>query len=481
MLLMVLATSCLERQFSEAEAAFSSDRTDIAVKSEDSEAGFVSDTLIVTANRSWTAEVVYDDASGQKDWISIGKDFTQHENIGNVSDTRIIPVAFSNNRYDMPRAAKIAFHYEGRCHYVNLAQGGITYRLVPSVTEINDITDVENVQTFSLDTNIPWKISIQEGSTADVEVLTPSGEGPAEISVLVKGNLDFSGKEAVLVIEADQGFVFAPVTVTLRQRECTPFLFIDRDRSKEEILPIESIDSVFFSTNGNWTAHLENASEGITLGQTSGSNKELGLEVKFGENFGKEKTGVSKSATVVIESNGLREEITITQKYWWQVKLVFHNGSSLTSSSSWPFLSPMSASELPSSSSKATYKAVLKTAPLRNYEGMSISIFATSGMWRNSSQGFDVKGGVGDYIEISGAEGMTLVGAAVTSGAAYFRMEMTDVQGKAVTGGEYKSSGWKVDVRQSWVLSGTQPSTPYRWTFSVAATSMIHSLEYFYQ
>lgn len=480
--LVALSTaSCLERQFSEVDAAFSSDRTDVKVDSEDPLIGFLTDTLKITSNRSWTAEIAYDAASGQTDWISIEDDFSQHENIGNITDTRCVPIEIENNRYDTPRSAEIVFHYEGHRHSVNLVQGGLTYRMIPSVTEINNILDIESTQTFFLDSNIPWTIRVKEGSTADVEVLTPSGTGSAEISVLVKDNLDFITKDAVLMIEAAEGFDFNPVTVTLHQRECTPYLEIDRERSRTEILPLESVDTVFFSTNGDWEAHLEDVSGDITLDKTSGSNKEWSLVVNFGKNLGKEAVGSTKTATVIIESNGIREEIIISQKYWMHVELVFHNGSSLTASAKWPLLESLSTANLPASSTKPAYKGELVSAPMRDYPDITLSILATSGMWRNSNQGFNIKGAVGDYIEISAISGKSLMAVAVTVGTSSFNMSLTDVNGVVVEGGECITSGWKVHVPQYWMLTGTQPSTPYRWTFSTAATSMIHILEFFYQ
>lgn len=480
-LALLSAASCLERKITEAEASFSADRVNINVASENKDKGFVADTLTITANRSWTAEISYDAASGQSGWVSIDPKYLEHENIGRSSDIKLIPIVFNNNRYNTTRTACISFHYEGQHYDVNVSQGGITYRLQPSVTEINDISDVENIQKFSLDANIPWIVRVREGATADVEVLTPTGEGPSEIQILVKDNKDFIQKDAVLVIEGGEGFQCEPVTVSLNQCECTPYLNIDTERSLGEIVPLVATDTVFFSTNGDWIAHLENASDGISLEKTSGTNKENFVVVNFGENFGSEKTGSAKTATIVLESNGLSDEITVTQKYWWQVKLVFHNGTSLTSSSAWPLLAPLSTSDLPASSSKAAFKGELKTAPLRNYEGISLSIFMTSGMWRNSNQGFDVKGNTGDYVEISAVEGMTLAGVAVTVGAAYFRMELADAAGNAVKGGEYKASGWATHERQYWILSGTQPSTAYRWAFATNSTSMLHILEYFYK
>lgn len=480
--LAVLAlSSCLKRPISEPCAVLNTDSSELVIASEDKESGFLTDTLLVTSNRSWTLETVYNPESGQTDWITLEQDFPEQENIGHVSVSRAIPLIFTNNRYNRSRSANLVFHFDGRSHTVNVVQGGITYRMETSVAEINDISDVESIQSFHLDTNVPWQVSVQAGATADVEVLTPSGDGPADISVKVGDNDDDVAKEAVIVIGAVQGFDISPVKVTLRQKSHTPFLSIDRGRSRTSVCPISSVDTVFFSTNAEWTARLEDASEGISLTRDYGTKRDSCIIVDFGTNCGSQATGSVRSARLVIEAGGLSEEIAISQEYWWRVGLVFHNGSGLTPAASWPLLSPLAAADIPGSSSKAVHKGELVTASLRGNTDMTLSIYATSGIYRNSNSGLVIKGNTGDYIAFSPVVDRKLVAVCVASGTTSFRMELTDNSGTVVDGGQYKSQGWTPDVPQYWMLSGTAVSTGYRWSFVSNTTVMIHSMEYFFK
>lgn len=268
-------------------------------------------------------------------------------------------------------------------------------------------------------------------------------------------------------------------TVHIIQSAPAPRITIDRERTATSLSPDEERLTVYFGTNGDWTASLEDSSEGISLSAESGSRTDTSLELVFGTNCAQE-PGAKKSATLVLSRGDATDRITVTQQYWWPLLVVFHNGTSLMNEENWPFSSPK-RSDLGTGSSSATFKGELTSFTLKFYVPLVFKLKATNGVWRNSAQGFVFNGEAGDYFEFCAPEGKTLRKLAYVTGHAAINLSVTDADGTVLEGGEAPADTYAPGAIYTWLLGGTQAGQPYRLTITKKGGVFVREVRLYFE
>ena len=115
----LLLPGCLKSTFREEEPRLDADREEVVLRAR-SGAGFVKDTVYVSANRSWSAALAEE---VEDDWLSLGTE--GFENPSEVLKTAPLVVICKENQADDPRSAAIVITGAGQQKTITVTQKGI--------------------------------------------------------------------------------------------------------------------------------------------------------------------------------------------------------------------------------------------------------------------------------------------------------------------------------------------------------------------
>lgn len=197
---VLLIGGCLERDLVEGEAVFS---VDFTTKHLDCDsrygAGLLVDTLRVTSNRSWSAEV-----ENGSDWLKL--DTTGFQNLAKVSRIAYLPFHVDDNDSSSPRVAKIVIHSEGKSISVDIHQDPWSPRLLVEtpLSLFDGVSGKGASINLEIVSNTSWKVKSDPNDEAALTFSQSSGNYSAKVEVNVAPNTDKSAtKTATITISAD--------------------------------------------------------------------------------------------------------------------------------------------------------------------------------------------------------------------------------------------------------------------------------------
>lgn len=494
--------SILDSDMSEAEAKLSVDKDVIEVEAATFyEDQFISDSLIVTANRSWSLNFV-----SEVPWLEISQ--TSGINLGKVTKDWPITLAFGDNTDQQERSLELSVSIEGKRVLVPVIQKAFSPVFETDSPTSYNLPETGGEITLNVRSNCTWTAKVAESSSA--KVTFDNGETLAQrtksgsLTLSVEANTDFTErKEATIILSADG---VEDITVSLTQEICIPHLNVDRELSETDVLLGGGMYEFVFDTNANWTATIDDAgaANGVTLSIENGTPADK-LHVIFPD------VTLEGAATVTITTEtGLSESLTFTQKGGFLVSFREWPDNGGWSSRNLPFTScinqdgetdekytiPREKSSALSSKENSLWTGIAKTGQeYKFHTGLSDVMF------RSEACGL-VIGSITQspafYIEFPAIEGKKLKAVRLMLGTSDVKLKnqeetatgttswITDAEGNIVAGGETQKvrtyqndKDW--DETQTipsftsdyynhtesmffFTLTDTQPGTAYRYT-----------------
>ena len=384
-LILMAASSCLSREFTESDPYISFDTRKITVPS-DVDSGKVCDTLFITSNRNWGAAL-----SEDVQWVKLLVE--GNENLAGVSKITALPMAFEDNESDQERSVELLISQDSKIEKIMLVQEAKSRRLVLTKVpvDIESISADGDTLDISFLCNTEWKARIDYTDGMSMSLSAEEGSRSATIRVAVKGNLDpDKEKKGVVTLSAKD---CPDIDVVLIQRKWTPYFNL-ADKSEVNVKDGVSGYTVAFTTNLKWSAQIitvENYdSEKVALSSVSGDGSTKQIHVSF---LGCTAFGQTGKIVVRFSPEGLPEQtLTLYQKPAIRVSF-----STPATAATWPFVTPQ-FSEFKNSSATAKYVKERTEFVLPN--GYSLYMYSSLGFWLNTVTGLMGGGAVDDYIEL---------------------------------------------------------------------------------
>ena len=463
--IILAVTSCLSREFTEHNPYVSVDTRQIFALS-DVDSGEVRDTLWVTSNRSWGTALTEDVS-----WVKLEEE--GFENIAGVSKITAIPMVFENNTSDQDRSVELLICSGELIEKVVITQEAKSYRL--SVVEISegfdDISADGDTVKVSFLCNTDWNALVSYNDGMLVNVSEENGNGPSDLQVVVKPNLDGEkDKKAVLTLSAEG---CQDIDIVLVQHRRIPYFEI-KGGNQIALKPGVDDRKLTFSTNQYWTAEIVSVENydpsAVSLSATEGTMAQKSVKVKFPScvAFGKQGKIIIKFVT-----DELPEPIIVSMTQEPAIRASF--GTPITADT-WPFVTPEFA-EFTTSSATAAYKEVETPFVLNN--GYSFNMYSTRGFWRNTATGFMGAGTAGDYIELPVVEGFRPVKIEYKYlGETPIRCDVRSAEGRVLEGSVFNAATKKVT---SVVLNGTVATEKYRIVTLNTQTLALDDIAVYYE
>ena len=389
-LILMAATSCLSREFTEQDSYISFDTRKITVPS-DVDEGSVCDTLFITSNRTWGAVF-----AEEVDWVKIK--VNGNENLAGVSKISALPLEFEDNESDQERSVELLVSHESKVEKITVVQEAKSRRLaITSVPAgIESISADGDTFDISFRCNTEWKARVDYTDGMLVTLSAEEGNRSSTISVTVKGNDDpDKEKKGVITLSAED---CPEIDIVLTQKKWTPY-FILEDKSEVNVQDGANGYAIAFKTNLNWSAEIisvENYDAAkVSLSETFGDKSANNVKVDF---LGCTAFGQKGKIVVRITPEGLPAE-TLTLYQNPAIRVSFQTPST---ANNWPFVTPL-FSEFTKSSATATYVGERTEFVLPH--GYSLFMYSVKGFWLNTVTGFLGGGNEGDYIELPIVEG----------------------------------------------------------------------------
>lgn len=462
---LLAVTSCLSREFTEQNPFVSVDTRQITVAS-DVYDGAVRDTLWVTSNRSWGAAL-----SEEVSWVKL--DEVGCENMAGVSKISALPLTFENNTSSQDRSVELLIHSGELTEKVVVTQEAKSYRLsLVSVSEgVDDISADGATVKISFMCNTDWEAKMSYNDGMLVSLDTYDGNGPSELTVVVKPNTD-NGKDrkAVLTLSAEGCH---DVDIVFMQNRRVPY-FTVTGGNEVVLKPGTDDHKIYFKTNQHWTAEIisiENYDPStVSLSALEGTMSESSVKVRFPAcvEFGKQ-----GKIVVEITADELAEPVVVTMTQDPAIRASF--GTPITADT-WPFTAP-DFSELTKSSATAIYEGERTEFILEN--GYSFYMYSTKGFWYNTAAGFMGGGAVGDYIELPVVEGFRPVRIEYTYlGETPIRCDVRSTEGRVLEGTVFNAAVSGVTVVD---LDSTLATETYRIVTQNTQTFSLDDIAVYYE
>ena len=254
-------SGCLERHFAEEKAVLSVDVEDIVVPGDVADGpDMVTDTLVVTANRSWSAYFKTD-----VDWVEMESD--EHLDLSEVMEDVKVVLKFKDNRDGADRSVVLHVTAANGEKDVTIRQKAMKHRLV--LMDGTDARIAEGESSYeatvrceldtcvvAFNTNMPWTAKIQEGNTAGVKLSKTSGDGASSMKVYFGENEDSDNtKSAVIVLSADG---CDDIKIAFTQLEGTPYVkILERESGGVNIPSIGGRYPITVKSNVAWSMKVK--------------------------------------------------------------------------------------------------------------------------------------------------------------------------------------------------------------------------------
>lgn len=448
MILPVLAlgvlTGCFRLDMSEGTPVIS---TEDIIAPADVEVGGVIARIPVTANQSWSALIL-----GDCPWAEIISD--DHINPSDVSDDGQVSIALEDNLSVQPRSFKVKLTSRDCEKVVDVTQAGKVGRLRVIGEQTRRIDSEPEKQELSLYSNTSWTVSVKEGGNLGAKIEPSSGDGDAVLSVTIDPNYSFRQDETVTLQFTGEDIDTVSVDYVLAAN--VPFIRIDMEESKTELIPVDTTASIVFFANDDWNAEIVSSDiEGLTLEKTSGAEGQMELPIKLQRN----QTDVVHHAVVRISLASrpeITQEITLTQRKGICFFIDF--------STSKHGLEPATENDPPIKAGAAYHVTdgiehqYLYTLDSVQYNfGLYASAGADGYYWLTKGALYFSMG----YIRIPAIPGRKLVEVRLKAGNDSKKYLVTsDADGDNVTPGGITTTSKSGEIIQ-WVLTGTDVNTSY--------------------
>ena len=149
--------SCLSVTFMEKESGLSVDRNELCVLSDQLSGETVIDSIIVTSNRSWDAEIV-----PAADWITL--DRNEYEDLEGITKEVPLRISFTDNKSDYPRVASLLITSGDNVQTVKIVQSSLTPRLMVNTSGCEDLAFDGDSCVFEVLSNVAWTVSLGDKS-----------------------------------------------------------------------------------------------------------------------------------------------------------------------------------------------------------------------------------------------------------------------------------------------------------------------------
>ena len=474
----VLATSCLERSFSEEEGRFATQTGEINVPCDMFDGrNMVKDTIFVTSNRSWSADIVEDDV----DWLTL--DIPGHQDMARVSEVTALALAFLDNETEQPRSATVHISCADGDKDIVVTQEAITYRLaVLSDQDIFEgVSSEGDTLKLKVNTNTEWSVKVSDGSTADVRFSTKARTIDATqtleskysrtIDVVVVENEELDSKTASIILSAKG---CEDIEIPLSQKPGHPYIRFTGDEGDHYVAEPGRPDcTIPLKTNIPWTAEVL-SSDGFADGEVSvAASGVKGLQnvaVTFPYCIDFDTPG---NIVIRFSGEGLETPVdfTITQRPCIRIMWYDYLNKKLlgATDATYPFVTPPLSDIKTSVSNAIAAMKNVRVPFVTKRGGFTFTIFSVNGVYRNGGFGLSFGGTANDYLELPVIEGHRLVsivygwGCTRTYSTATLTLQVQDTSGTPVVGGDFKHAGsTTAPVIDTMDLSGTVNDTAYR-------------------
>lgn len=447
-MILMAASSCLSREFTEQNPYISFDTREITVPS-DVDSGSVCDTLFITSNRTWGAAF-----AEEVQWVRMK--VNGNENLAGVSKISALPLEFEDNETDQERSVDLLVSYESEVEKITVVQEAKSRRLVLTSVPANikSISADGDTLAISFMCNTEWKARVDYTDGMLVTLSAEEGSRSSTIKAIVKENTDpDKERRGVITLSAED---CPDIDIVLTQKNWTPYFNLS-DKSEVNVKDGVNGYSVAFNTNLKWSAEIVSVenydADEVTLSASSGDRSTKNINVYF---LGCTVFGQRGKIVLRFNPEGLPPQtLTLYQKP--AIRVSFQTPAT---SGSWPFVTPK-FSEFKNSVANAVYVAERTKFELRN--GYSLYMYSTLGFWLNTATGFLGGGAVNDYIELPVVVGRRPVKILYRfMGTTPIRGCVCDEEGAVVEGSVFNAGAQGAVITV--MLNDTEPSKIYRIT-----------------
>lgn len=351
----------------------------------------VSDTLMVSANRSWNAVVAPD-----CDWMR-----AETEGNLNVSGQRLdktVVLNFDNNLVEQDRSTVLTFCCEGEKYELPVTQKAIVYRLKPySPTDYPSVEYLGDYIVLRFNCNTDWTARVGEDSTADASIDVTSGSGNGKIAVTFAENKDYEEKTFSVIVSANG---CDDLTFSFVQQSSRPYVLVDYEKSDTTLVQsIGAYRRLFFKSNVHWTSSFAGQ---ISFDSFPAEGDSGEWEVRFHMDGNADFDKRASGSLMLTPEGGDPVEVRYTQEKGSVISLVFRlypdeyiNDMAFRN---WPF-----SKNLVNNEQDCTYYTSFGAYPFTfHYEGTSGNIcYNQIGLLLGNTSG-------GGYIDLPGLEGRRL-------------------------------------------------------------------------
>ena len=492
------STGCLERQFAAGESAVSVNTREILVPSDLYDGrDLVKDTLFVTANRSWSVEMVED-----VDWVTV--DTTGHQDLSKVYETAPVIFSFKDNESEQERSTKVNIWCDGICKQITIRQEAISYRLVLTSSKdgFGSVSSDGQELPISINTNTEWSVKFVSEDGVSVSFSASSGKYSSDFVAKVGENEELITKTGTIIISAKN---CKDIEIPVGQLEGTPYFRLTDATSihmgEGNVYRSGICDyDIPIATNSSWTAQVISV-EGFDPLKVSvapagtKSDKTAKLTFPYADDF----SVAMASIKVRFTAEGVKEPVDFVLSQKPSISIIWYDIASKSMigavPDTYPFTSP-ALSFFPTSASLADKNYVGTENPLEmvlKQNGYVFKAGSTKGYWRNSAQGLMFGGGLGSYLELPVPAGKKLVGMDYRRGGpdkenssfTAFTFSLQDSAGniipEATLGDNITLSNNKLPVTVSLSFPSTSLDVRYRMVASTTSAFCLAYITLYYE
>ncbi|MBQ9891804.1 MAG: BACON domain-containing protein [Bacteroidales bacterium] len=406
----------------------------------------VTDTVWVSANRSWTAALETADGG---DWVHAN--VAERINVTGQGEKYPLIISFDRYRGAQPRTAKLSLYgvdIEDPV-VVNYTQEAFVPSLTLSTPDGENVVTASNGECYALvKSNTTWTVRVDVGASTVIPGLSvTAGQDSGAILVTFPENADDERARIARLVVTAQGCT--PQTLDLIQSQSERY-FMLASEIPEVIPPYEPEIEIPLRSNGPWTAELTDCTfEDAKIVPSSGQTALNGIVLTA--KHGDDPAVMDKHATVTIRRDGFDPiEVTLHQRGSIHLKVLAYNPEyEWTGTDPYgydnpyrpytflgvPFSYPTS---FPNSFSSGSNKGV--ELECETPGGSVFTLYGRDcGAWISTTEfGLCVGKMKGDYVKFPGIDGFRLAAmyyeASCKGGNPY---TVRDEEGAIIKGGEY--------------------------------------------
>lgn len=456
----LVAFACTPEEKATVEEPFLKvDNTEFSVSNEAQEV-----SLTVTSNRDWSIQ-----KSNSADWLGIEDlNFTAPKS-GEAS--KDVKVSVAANSSSQSRTAN--FYIYSSDAKIDILTITVTQSAQAPFLRVTSSKTVDGIKAegqeveITIESNAAWKAQTKEGSTASVSYRPESGSGNGTLVAVVAANAQTVAQTATVVVSAEgcenieivlnQEASIVPAEAEITYPESTGYT---AHINAQLISSLGGKRAVFVNSPVEWEAKVaaSSTSTGIVLSKASGHSGLDTLVVTVGAN--KDWDNRKAIAIEITPKGGKTATASLEQEKGSILALEMYLP---VFKGYWPF-EETPATETGTNSGTGSYTVA----------GYKFGYKATSDCMFETSYGWRVGRGIGDYYEFPAISGKKLKKVSIVDGNAGGVPAIVDAAGATVNGGANNqcdllvaasSDDFKtiaVNKLATWTLSGTKGNTAYR-------------------